>query len=310
MGEKRIVWMDLAKAMGILVVLVVHTGASLGPVTFLGGMFYMPVFFVLAGMTFSYRPQESFFVFVKKKARRLLVPYFGYNLFLFLVFFLQNNVLAGKVDSASFFPLLGILYSRYCLLPQDAVSNVFFLKILNTPTWFLTGLFVSLVIFWGMMRICRGDLKKLMILDSGVLLFSVLLHYLCPVLLPWSVDTAFYAVSFLTFGKVVAQRELVEKIYQRPGILLLLAALFAGLSMVNGSVNMSVAFYGRSMILYLAVGSLGSLLCMEAGLFAEKHLPVLSRAGAWVGRHTMPILCLHLLGYSVIGMVLRAVRGI
>ena len=104
MGEKRIVWMDLAKAMGILVVLVVHTGASLGPVTFLGGMFYMPVFFVLAGMTFSYRPQESFFVFVKKKARRLLVPYFGYNLFLFLVFFLQNNVLAGKVDSASFFP--------------------------------------------------------------------------------------------------------------------------------------------------------------------------------------------------------------
>ena len=71
MGEKRIVWMDLAKAMGILVVLVVHTGASLGPVTFLGGMFYMPVFFVLAGMTFSYRPQESFFVFVKKKARRL-----------------------------------------------------------------------------------------------------------------------------------------------------------------------------------------------------------------------------------------------
>ena len=51
MEQKRLLWMDIAKAIGILVVLVVHAELDLGPVTFLGGMFYMPVFFVLAGMT-------------------------------------------------------------------------------------------------------------------------------------------------------------------------------------------------------------------------------------------------------------------
>ena len=46
MEKQRILWMDIAKALGILIVLIVHGGISLGPVTFLGGMFYMPVFFV------------------------------------------------------------------------------------------------------------------------------------------------------------------------------------------------------------------------------------------------------------------------
>ena len=91
MEKKRIAWLDAVKAVGILVVLLVHTGRSFGPVSFYGGMFYMPIFFITAGMTFSYKPEESFGAFVKKKAKRLLLPYFGYNLFLFVFFFLRGN---------------------------------------------------------------------------------------------------------------------------------------------------------------------------------------------------------------------------
>ena len=91
MEKKRIAWLDAVKAVGILVVLLVHTGRSFGPVSFYGGMFYMPIFFITAGMTFSYEPEESFGAFVKKKAKLLILPYFGYNLFLFLFFFLRGN---------------------------------------------------------------------------------------------------------------------------------------------------------------------------------------------------------------------------
>lgn len=51
MEKKRIAWLDAAKAIGILVVLLVHTGRSFGLVSYYGGMFYMPIFFVTAGMT-------------------------------------------------------------------------------------------------------------------------------------------------------------------------------------------------------------------------------------------------------------------
>ena len=304
MEKQRILWMDIAKALGILIVLIVHGGISLGPVTFLGGMFYMPVFFVLAGMTFTWKEEEGFGTFVKKKACRLLVPYFGYNIFLFLFFFIKDSLLTGKVSSESFFPLVGILYSRNCLFEMDAVHNVYFMQILNAPTWFLTGLFVSLVIFWILMKIAKGDLCKLYIVNGGVLFLAVMLHYFCPILLPWSIDCALYAASFLTFGKVLKEYHLVETLYKRPLILFLFAAAFAALSFVNGSVNMSVAEYGSSMVLYLIIGSLGSLLCLELSLFLEKYTRFISKACAWLGRHTVPVLCLHLFVYSAAGKLL------
>ena len=310
MEKQRVLWMDIAKAFGILVVLIVHGGLQLGPVTFLGGMFYMPVFFVLSGMTFTWRKEESFGAFVKKKARRLLAPYLGYNLFLYAFFFIKNYLTAGTVSAASFFPLLGILYSRNCLFKMDTAPNVYFMQILNAPAWFLTGLFVSLVVFWVLMRAAGGELRKVWVMNGGVLLLAVLLHYLCPILLPWSIDCALYAVSFLTLGKTLAQYDLVEKCYGKPWLTALLAAVFVGISYVNGSVNMSVAEYGRSMVLYLFVGGLGSLLCMEASLFLEKHTRILSRGLGRLGRHTMPVLCLHLLVYSLAGLLLHFLKNI
>ncbi|HIT66085.1 MAG TPA: acyltransferase [Candidatus Merdisoma merdipullorum] len=305
MEKKRVLWLDIAKALGILVVLLVHTGKSLGPVTFFGGMFYMPVFFILAGMTFRWKPEETFGSFVKKKARRLLLPYFGYNLFLFLFFFIKNDLLTGQAQAASFFPLLGILYSRNCLFPMNTTPNIYFMQILNAPTWFLTCMFVSYLVFWLLMRAAGGSRKKALYLNFGVLLAAVLLHYLCPVLLPWSLDCALYSVSFLLIGKIMADRELVESLYRKPWALILTAAAFAGLSWLNGSVNMSVADYGRSMILYLAVGSLGSLFVMELSLFLEKYTKKFAEALGFLGRHTLPVLCLHLFVYSMLGTVLR-----
>ena len=72
--------------------------------------------------------------------------------------------------------------------------------------------------------------------------------------------------------------------------------------------DIAVDCYGRlkpSMLLYLAVGTLGSLLCIVVSLFIEKRLQWLAKPAAWVGRHTLPILCLHLFVYSAAETVLR-----
>lgn len=304
-GKKRVLWLDIAKAAGIAVVLLVHTGRSFGLVSFFGGMFYMPLFFVLAGMTFRYRPEETFRSFVKKKAKRLLAPYFGYNLFLFLFFFVKNDLLTGQAGRQSLFPLLGILYSRNCLFPMGTEENVYFMQILNAPTWFLTCLFVSYLLFWLVMKAAGGQLKKAAVINFGCLLAAVLLHYLSPVLLPWSLDCAFYAVSFLLFGKLLEQEKAVERLYRKPWALLLTAAVFVGASLLNGSVNLSVGDYGRLMILCLIAGCFGSFLVMEAALFAERHTGVFARACGFLGRHTLPVLCLHLFVYSLIGTALQ-----
>jgi len=308
MEKKRVLFMDIAKAIGILIVLLVHAELHLGPVTFFGGMFYMPVFFVLAGMTFSYRPEEKLSVFLKKKAKRLLLPYLGYNGFLFTFFFVKDSMLSGQLTGKSFFPLLGILYSRNCLLPMGQENNVFFMQILNAPTWFLTGLFVTLFLFWVLVRMSKGDRKKLLLQTGRLLAVAILVHYFCPVLLPWSVDCALYAVAFLTFGKFAAEYGLVGKLYGSPLWTGVLLVGFLGLSLLNGSVNMSIANYGHSMLLYLIVGALGSLLCMIGALFLEKHAVWLGKPLAWLGRHTIPVLCLHLFVYAMMDTLFRALK--
>ena len=295
MEKQRIPWLDAVKAVGILVVLLVHTGRSFGSVTYYGGMFYMPIFFLTAGMTFSYKKDECFGSFVRKKAKRLLLPYFGYNLFLFAFFFLR-----GKADV---WTVLGILYSRNCLMPMESATNVYFMQILNAPTWFLTCLFVSYLFLWILMRIVGGDARQAFVGNGAYLLLAIALHYLCPVLLPWSIDCALYAVSFLVLGKLMALQDWVGRLRKKPYYLIPMAAAFVLGARLNGSVNMSVDNYGRSMVLYLLVGTTGSLLVMT--LFSALYETPLGRLAekplAFIGRHTLPILCLHLFVYSVIG---------
>ena len=68
-------------------------------------------------------------------------------------------------------------------------------------------------------------------------------------------------------------------------------------------VNVSINQYGRSMIGYFLIGTAGSLLCMKAAELTEKYLKVLVRPLAFVGRHTMEIMCWHLLAIEVIKKV-------
>ena len=176
----RLEWLDFGKAMGILVVLLVHAGCRLGLVTYYGGMFYMPIFFVAAGYTFRVKEGESYGTFLLKKAKRLLIPYFGTSAFLWVFFWVKDCVLGGIPGDLKLASLFGILYSRNQMWRVgDASSNPVLMDLLNSPLWFLTALF--LVYAWYGL-ISRSQ-KKYWLLGGG-LAVSVIWHYATPLLLP------------------------------------------------------------------------------------------------------------------------------
>ena len=79
-GERsRTEWVDIAKGIGIVCVCLGHLGIeSIDRVVF---TFHMPLFFILSGMFLN--GDVPFNEFIKKKSKRLLVPYYvtGDNLF-------------------------------------------------------------------------------------------------------------------------------------------------------------------------------------------------------------------------------------
>lgn len=288
--NRRLGWLDFGKAMGILVVLMVHTEGSFGPASFYGGMFYMPIFFVAAGHTYRCRRDESFGSFVRKKASRLLVPYVGTSAFLWLFFWVKDCVLAGNPGDLKAASLFGILYSRNQMYTAAYPGeNPVLLNLLNAPLWFLTAMFLTYLYY----EILSRSKRKYMLLGLG-LLFSVLIHYGTPVLFPWSLEAVPYFACFFGVGEWLKAHSGVEYLKEHWYWNLVLLILFVLLSRINGSVNLSCGNYGRSMFLYLVVGSLGSVLVFMAGVELEQICPPLIRLFGLIGQETLWILCLHM----------------
>ncbi|MCC8162331.1 MAG: acyltransferase family protein [Lachnospiraceae bacterium] len=276
----RLLWIDFGRAVGMLIVLLVHAGVGPSVVRFYGGMFYMPIFFMAAGCVYHRRAEEPLTIFIRKKARRLLLPYFGASFFLWLFFCVKDMEL-------KLFSLFGIFYSRNQMYRAGfAGKNPVLLDVLNAPLWFLTALF--LVYLWY--EIAERSGKKKLLLALG-LLFSLLWHYGTELLLPWSLDAVPYFACFFFVGEELREgRSILEK----KRILLPALILFFVSARLNGSVNLSCGDYGASMLLYLLTGSQGSFLVFVAGAWLEVHFARAARVIALAGQETLTILCFHM----------------
>ena len=312
MGEQttktRAGWIDIAKVLGLVIVLMNHAELSAGGVNYFGGMFYVPVFFVLAGYTFRLRPGESFSAFAKKKAKRLLLPYVGYNAFFFLFFFVKDQLLGGQPLREAGVSLLGILYSRSYLYVGETAGQTVLMRVLNGPTWFLTGLFTALLVFWLLMTWAKGSRKKLLA-GMAVCLCAAWGFSFLPVLLPWSLDTLWFHMVLLGAGVLLRETDLIEKLYGCPWKIVLCGLIFFLVSALSGSGNLSVRSYGNHMLCYLAAALLGSVLAMLLAKWIENTFRQAGALIAFAGSHTMAVLCLHLFvfmlisgGYGVLGI--------
>ncbi|WP_082103644.1 acyltransferase family protein [Salinicoccus halodurans] len=88
MAGKRIEWLDIAKALSIILVVLGHAGHAYLDVYL--GWFRIPLFFFLSGILFKPVWIKDFFSWAWAKVRRLMLPYFMYGILIFVVFNLHN----------------------------------------------------------------------------------------------------------------------------------------------------------------------------------------------------------------------------
>jgi len=300
---------DAAKCLAIMIVLFNHIGLIIPGISSFGGMFYVPIFFVLAGYTY-HSGQERYPGFAGKKARRLLIPYAVANLVYFMIFFLKDLV-TGGIGKDTFEPLIGIFYSRYSLYPPYPEldrQNRFFLTIQNSPTWFLTALFLSYLVFELVMRFvwrrspkCR-ETVWILIGALPCLFVGVVMHYICPVLLPWSLECIWLFAVYLFAGYLFRRLELCRRVWESKGILPYLSVLMLGLMVwlgyiFGGSANISIGNFGNYVVLGVLNGITSSLLVLLVCYRLDKVIP---KVISTVGRHTLHILCYHLLVFLIL----------
>jgi len=309
--NKRLAWLDFGKSIGIIVVLTVHAGCSLGPVTFYGGMFYMPIFFVAAGYTYHCRKEEPYRSFLKKKAKRLLLPYFGTSIFLWLFFWIKDSVLSGNITDFKLDSIFGVFYSRnQMFLASYKGENPGILTLLNAPLWFLTAIFLVYA-YYEILNRSKQKEKWLMI----GFVCSMIWHYNTKLLLPWSIEAVPYFSCFFAAGEWMREKQIVNVLKEKKNLWIVIALLivFLALPRWNGSVNLSIGEYGRSMLVYLLIGILGSLLTFLVGAYLEQICEPLVHALTLVGQETLIILCFHMFLYMFMetaSKILKLNKGI
>lgn len=293
--KNRLDFIDIAKGLGIMLVIMGHIEHDYVPFC---GSVHIPMFFVLSGYLCNLEKlqNEKYSNVVKKRAVRLLIPYFIYNIVLYLKYLAKVVVSHGSIKDA-IDAFAGFLYSS-SILYKGVPANENFEGFVfgNGPLWFLTAMVISSIVFYAIVFYIlkfRFDIFKVGICSCVLIALSWGLLKMLPVYLPWSMEMSLIGTVFMLFGLLIRQLNVVDFIRCKMYLPVLCVVIFALLHHVNGSANMAISVYGRSIILYVILGFLGSIIMIWLALILEK-IDVLNRAVSYVGRKTLIILGLHM----------------
>ncbi|HWR24770.1 MAG TPA: acyltransferase family protein, partial [Methanosarcina sp.] len=192
----RLRWVDSLKGIGIFLVVFAHHSLPQALDTYIFS-FHMPLFFFISGFLFNFGKYTGSAVgFVRGRIRSLIVPYFSFALLTCLFYFLLDTVFQPHITNIEFFEaeLLYMIHSiLYALGPTVSY---------NPPLWFLTCLFVTELLFYGITRKFYWKPGQLMLLLIAAAILGYLYSIYIPFRLPWNADVALSAVVFYGAGNL------------------------------------------------------------------------------------------------------------
>jgi acyltransferase len=198
----RLPWIDALKGFGIILVVFAHYILPVALDTYIFS-FHMPLFFFISGFLLNFvKYAESATDFIKGRFRSLIVPYFSFALLTCLFYFLLDEAYSPGVTSIKFFEadIPYMIYSiLYALSPMIAY---------NGPLWFLTCLFVTELLFYGLAKRYYWQPGKLVIWLTIAGIIGYLYSVYVPFRLPWNADVALTAVVFYGAGNLF--RKLID----------------------------------------------------------------------------------------------------
>ena len=285
--SKRLEFVDLAKGVCILLVVIRHCQADVPIPGF--DMMRMPLYFILSGLFF--KDYGGFLAFAIKKTNKILIPFCFFYLLSYIPFY-----------------LISYLKPELIVTQAKGLLDVFDNRVLfNGPIWFLLCLFWTNIIFCLVkLYVSTEYLRGVIVLSIGLL--GILLGDR-EIFLPCFIDVGMSALPYFYFGYLLTKTDLLYPNKYDKYNLLIAAGLYLvtyTLTYVFDNPNM----YFRDNIMYgsIIVNYVGSFSCVIAILLLCKQigrLPFVS----FCGRYSIILLCLHhlilrplILGFKMIGV--------
>lgn len=233
----RIKYIDLYRGIGIILMILGHLHISDGFSKYIHA-FHMPMFFFISGF-FWKGAKSPFFVFIRKKAKSLLVPYILYWILNMIV----RTVLTSKIITLDNF-------YHFLFEPTEGMS-------IASALWFLVALFFCEILYWFINRFIQSDIGITTVV-AVVALFGNYATRILPARLPFAADIAFVGIGLYHVGRIVSNSKnlVIVKIREFGfiGNLILLFSLSI-LILCGKDINMRCGKYGNVLLFWInAIG--------------------------------------------------------
>lgn len=290
MSQNRLLFIDIAKGIGILLVALAHNDLA-GYAPFLFHWiysFHMPLFFFLSGLFF--KPEIPFLDLLRRRFDSLLKPYF---FGIFLIYF-----------GAIFFDKMGLSIA-FGRIAKSFYANGYYLD--WVAMWFLPALFtVNLVAFLFYLAFRRVEapwprwIGLLAILALGAwtvgwfnpIEINLLGRSLTLNGLPWSLDLALLAGFYFIMGREI-YRHVPADWFSSPFMLFGAAVVNLGLVFIfPETMDLNTRSYDSPVVFTLEAVS-GILLVLAVSRWLERGPGWLANFFSYMGRISVLILIFH-----------------
>lgn len=278
--DKRDHSIDIAKGLGIFLVVYGHIAKSEDYSNLLIYSFHMPLFFLLSGV--FHKQQISFFQLIKSKSRSLLLPYVFFSLFAYF-FYLVWVLIFGDIKSFDFESICRII-------PYNATISV--------TLWFFISLFEVTIIYYLLKRSIKNS-KVLLLVTLVISIFSYCISqlYLSYFYNYFYIFSSFSALFFYALGSEVFKnfraRMIPNHIIFKVIFLLVIVNFFVYVNTFSKGIDfLSNTFYS-SFVVYIVAALTG---IYALWLFAKIACKVNFISDLWVfvGKNSMGVFAIHM----------------
>lgn len=286
--KARLDWLDIAKGIAIILVIVGHTVENLSPLRHIIFSFHMPLFFILAGYTFKTKPMGRT---LSSSFSRLIVPYIMlFFVWQFTHYFMNHGAVAlhDIADYALMFFFASGVYN-----PQLNIEPV-------GMSWFLVALFCARI----MMNATQTFLEKknAPFIVQGVFYAALAaagwgIGSCAHIFLPLSLDVALIAMFMMWIGYAAKQTGIMRTFACKWYAVLIALAVWI-VSLMTSQLEMSARLYDPFVLALLGAVA-GTLLCCQVSMFIEKFTRLLKRGLVFMGKNSMLIYCFHAIDWMI-----------
>ena len=294
-------WIDIARGIAMLLVIVGHSNISMGLQHFLQP-FRMPLFYITAGYLFNYkRHREGLLSYLGHRSRRLALPYFLTAFFFLLVSFAVNEITLHHQVNTPIKQFLAIFVGNATVSSGSSEYTLVF----DIPLWFLACMTSASLIFVGLLHAFRNERTHLCLLISSLVTAMCGIVVSRYIYLPWNFDVAMVAQFFMVTGLLLREN---KASFADTRIFAIFVAGYLCLCFSGNTLDMNHRQYtdlgqlfvaglaGTYIIYYLSRKLLG----MIEGDAPARHL---AAALGFFGRNTLVIMAFHFGGSYLLVLI-------